>query len=783
MVAFREQLDQKNVARKPISRTISSRPRSGHPYPENSKRLARRSRAASDVPPAIFSVNHQGSGQGLETPASGRWAIPPPRCASSLAVRDLQGFTSGASGRSKSVRSSRGLSLPSWPKRPGRRPRNAPGQLSVRQTSAKNQYLLRGLIKCALCGLTYVGVAANRPSGKREFYYRCNGAHTPSVYSKTGRCHAKSVRGDQLEQQVWSDIESFLRNPKPVLEQLHARVNSEAKGSDQIRKQVTRLEGLLAQKATERSRVVGLYRRGRLTDADLDAQMDEIGKEETALEAQIAELGGKIAGADSIAGNISSAQALLAELRKRLNLPVSWEQKRRLIDVLVAGVRVETVEESGVKQTRTTVTYRFSQPDQPMPLVLPQSYSTGQVIRIPVAPQTVGDHIRKRRLGLKMLQKDVAEQLGVDKTSVFNWEANTAVPAVRYMPAIIQFLGYDPLPVPKGWGEQLVRHRTTLGMTQKEAARGLGVDQGTLAKWEQGKREPQGAFLVIQQLMREEERRENQDVLGPLIDPQRPHERANAAAARSELDGYRHARAAEQPSQARGRAGDQRTGRTLPNGKVRGGIAQVVEARVAQILPNARDFRHAFDVCGAVGGQDRLEKAEPLRNGVGDRSVGGGSQQNAPSPRRLLLQAPDNLFVVGEQIRPERHARADRLFESSDSGPQQHRHTSGKRSRALFEEPEHAFMESVRPNDRAVQVDAQDTLRGESAFVARTNGGACALLRGHGMNVILPRPQRDRLLPLAQLKVRSAPSVAQQTSCNHGRIRMISRHVFTPPSR
>jgi hypothetical protein len=133
-----------------------------------------------------------------------------------------------------------------------------------------------------------------------------------------------------------------------------------------------------------------LYRRGRLTDADLDAQVDEIAKEETALEAQIAELGGRIAGADSIAGNISSAQALLASLRKRLDEPVSWEQKRHLIEVLVAGVRVDTVEESGVKQTRTTVNHRFSEPDQPMPLILPESYSTGRVIRIPVAPQTVG---------------------------------------------------------------------------------------------------------------------------------------------------------------------------------------------------------------------------------------------------------------------------------------------------------------------------------------------------------------------------------------------------------
>jgi hypothetical protein len=57
------------------------------------------------------------------------------------------------------------------------------------------------------------------------------------------------------------------------------------------------------------------------------------------------------------------------------------------------------------------------------------------------------------------------KQLGVDKTSVFNWEANTS-PEIRYMPAIIDFLGYDPLPAAKGWGERLVRRRTTLGMTQ-----------------------------------------------------------------------------------------------------------------------------------------------------------------------------------------------------------------------------------------------------------------------------------------------------------------------------
>jgi len=359
---------------------------------------------------------------------------------------------------------------------------------------AKNQYLLRGLIKCDLCGLTYIGVAANRPNGKREFYYRCNGAHSPSIYTARGRCTGKAVRGDELEQQVWSDVEMFLRDPQSVLQQLHARLASDAQGSEQIRKQVSQLEGMLAQKAIERNRVVGLYRRGRLTDVELDAQMDEIGREESAIGERIAELGSRITGADSIGANINSAQALLAKLRKRLDEPVSWELKRRLIEVLVASVRVETAEECGVKQAKSTVTYRFNQPDQPMPLVLPQSYSAGRVIRIPVQPQTIGDHIRRKRLGLKMLQRDVARQLGVDKTCVHNWEANASRPEIRCMPAIIRFLGYNPLQQANGPAEQLVRHRTSLGLSQKDAASRIGVDPGTLARWERGERQPEGVL-------------------------------------------------------------------------------------------------------------------------------------------------------------------------------------------------------------------------------------------------------------------------------------------------
>jgi len=63
------------------------------------------------------------------------------------------------------------------------------------------------------------------------------------------------------------------------------------------------------------------------------------------------------------------------------------------------------------------------------------------------------------------------------------------------MPAIIRFLGYNPLPAAHTLSERLVHRRTRLGISQKESAERLAVDPSTLAKWERGEREPAGVFL------------------------------------------------------------------------------------------------------------------------------------------------------------------------------------------------------------------------------------------------------------------------------------------------
>jgi len=62
----------------------------------------------------------------------------------------------------------------------------------------------------------------------------------------------------------------------------------------------------------------------------------------------------------------------------------------------------------------------------------------------PAELRTIGDHVRKRRLDLGLLQRDVALRIGVDPTSIFNWEAGRHHPSLRHLPAALDFLDYDP---------------------------------------------------------------------------------------------------------------------------------------------------------------------------------------------------------------------------------------------------------------------------------------------------------------------------------------------------
>ena len=77
--------------------------------------------------------------------------------------------------------------------------------------NSRHPYLLRSLIRCGVCGLTFCGTwARNKPR------YRCNGSMVERG-PFTGRCIGASIKGDFLEDTVWSDVSRFSRIQAPSL--------------------------------------------------------------------------------------------------------------------------------------------------------------------------------------------------------------------------------------------------------------------------------------------------------------------------------------------------------------------------------------------------------------------------------------------------------------------------------------------------------------------------------------------------------------------------------------
>lgn len=82
----------------------------------------------------------------------------------------------------------------------------------------------------------------------------------------------------------------------------------------------------------------------------------------------------------------------------------------------------------------------------------------------------------------------MAARIGVTEWTVINWESGLRQPRITYYPAIVEFLGFDPSRSVDGAGKSLDAIRRSLGLSMRELARRIGVDEATLCDWERGTR-------------------------------------------------------------------------------------------------------------------------------------------------------------------------------------------------------------------------------------------------------------------------------------------------------
>ncbi len=210
-----------------------------------------------------------------------------------------------------------------------------------------HSYLLRSLIRCAVCGLSFCGTWTRGPR------YRCNGsmAHRGPF---AGKCIGASIKGEHLEDVVWSDVSRFLTDPDELTDELLAD------DSDAENHAIAEAErdSLLANRSAvqdRRTRAIDLYTRGKLSDDEFDAIAADVERELKTLDERLAVLE-----PDDDSLDDALSEDVLAEIRERLTTTSQTLSAGRSFRLLVRRITVHTtLPDRGRKQVRVVIDYRF----------------------------------------------------------------------------------------------------------------------------------------------------------------------------------------------------------------------------------------------------------------------------------------------------------------------------------------------------------------------------------------------------------------------------------------
>jgi hypothetical protein len=76
--------------------------------------------------------------------------------------------------------------------------------------------------------------------------------------------------------------------------------------------------------------------------------------------------------------------------------------------------------------------------------------------------------------------------MGTTRDTYVNWETGKTEPVAAQFRPVVEFLGYNPTPTPTNLAERLEAKRRALGITFEQAAKYLGWDPVTLARYLNG---------------------------------------------------------------------------------------------------------------------------------------------------------------------------------------------------------------------------------------------------------------------------------------------------------
>jgi len=206
--------------------------------------------------------------------------------------------------------------------------------------NSKRNFLLRGLIKCGSCGLTYHGTSFSGKNRMLTPYYICGGK-TKYRGPLQGKCTSRNILSIWLEEYVWKQCIEFIKNPHRAIEEMNSNGNNAKVSKESVMNELKLLIQMSSSKESEKQSIIELYRKKLINESDVEIQLQKITQEKTNLESRVQELSKTIKEKEEIVDYSAATEKFLLDLKNKVidNDP-PFELKRMVVRSIVREIIV-----------------------------------------------------------------------------------------------------------------------------------------------------------------------------------------------------------------------------------------------------------------------------------------------------------------------------------------------------------------------------------------------------------------------------------------------------------
>jgi site-specific DNA recombinase len=150
------------------------------------------------------------------------------------------------------------------------------------------QALLAGKLRCTSCGKRFSLCWRYGKKGQRTRYYRCNGQLMTA--SAPATCHAKVLRAEPLEEDIWAALVCYAHQPEEVRRLAFEQFIAALSPNEDTSQERDRLRFELRAKLDQRERVKRMAMRGDISLEESSELLGELAREQALAEAELTRL-------------------------------------------------------------------------------------------------------------------------------------------------------------------------------------------------------------------------------------------------------------------------------------------------------------------------------------------------------------------------------------------------------------------------------------------------------------------------------------------------------------